>query len=93
MGLIPGGAYRNQRHVKDLLDAGNVDEAYVDLLSDPQTSGGLLFAVPENEAADMLRVFARADLGTEVSVVGRVLDDSADRPCIRLRDKVEVRRN
>ena len=90
MGLIPGGAYRNQEHVSGLLDAGEVGEVYVDLLSDPQTSGGLLFSVPENEAADMLRAFARADLGTEVSVVGRVLDDSADRPCIRLRDKVEV---
>ena len=90
MGLIPGGAYRNLEHVGGLLDAREVGEVYVDLLSDPQTSGGLLFSVPENEAADMLRAFARADLGTEVSVVGRVLDDSADRPCIRLRDKVEV---
>ena len=40
MGLIPGGAYRNQEHVSGLLDAGDVEEVYVDLLSDPQTSGG-----------------------------------------------------
>ena len=56
MGLIPGGAYRNQEHVSRLLDAGDVDEVYVDLLCDPQTSGGLLFAVPEEEAEEMLRV-------------------------------------
>ena len=63
MGLIPGGAYRNQRHVSGMLDAGGVDEVYVDLLSDPQTSGGLLFAVPEKEADGMLRALAKADLG------------------------------
>ena len=49
MGLIPGGAYRNRNHVAQLLEAGNTDEMYVDLLSDPQTSGGLLAAVPEEE--------------------------------------------
>lgn len=91
MGLIPGGAYRNQEHVSRLLDAGDVDEVYVDLLSDPQTSGGLLFAVPEEEAEEMLRVLVCADLGTKVSVVGKVIDHGVDRPCIRLRDKVEMR--
>ena len=91
MGLIPGGAYRNQEHVSDLLDAGNVDEVYVDLLSDPQTSGGLLFAVPEEEAEEMQRALARAELGTEVSVVGKVTGSGVDKPCIRLRDKVEMR--
>ena len=44
-----------------------------DLLSDPQTSGGLLFAVPEDEAERMLQAFEQADLGTKVSVVGRCL--------------------
>ena len=89
--VIPGGAYRNQEHVSGLLDAGDVDEVYVDLLSDPQTSGGLLFAVPEEEAEDMLRAFERADLGTKVSVVGRVTDSGVDRPGICLRDKAEMR--
>ena len=91
MGLIPGGAYRNQEHVSGLLDAGDVEEVYVDLLSDPQTSGGLLFAVPEDEAEHMLQAFEQADLGTKVSVVGRVLESGVDKPCIRLRNKAEMR--
>ena len=91
MGLIPGGAYRNQKHVSRLLDTGDVSEVYVDLLSDPQTSGGLLFAAPENEAEDLLRAFERADLGTKVSVVGRVLESGTDKPGIRLCDKVEIK--
>ena len=90
MGLIPGGAYRNQEHVRHLLDTGCVEEVYVDLLSDPQTSGGLLFAVPENEAENLLGAFERADLGTTVSVVGRVLESGTDKPGIRLCDKVEM---
>lgn len=91
MGLIPGGAYRNQRHVKDILDAGDVEEVWVDLLSDPQTSGGLLFAVPEDEAKAMLQALRRAGLGTEISVVGRVAESGAENPGIRLRRKVEMR--
>ena len=58
---------------------------------DPQTSGGLLFAVPEDEAERMLKAFEQADLGTKVSVVGRVLESGVDKPCIRLCHKVEMR--
>lgn len=84
MGLIPGGAYRNQRYAEDLLDPGDVEEVYVDLVSDPQTSGGLLLAVPEDEAGSLLKDLGKAGLGTEVSVVGRVAGCGA-RPAIRLR--------
>lgn len=72
MGLVPGGAYRNQRHAASILDAGDVEEVYLDLVSDPQTSGGLLIAVPEGEAAGLLGELTSAGLGTEVSVAGRV---------------------
>lgn len=84
MGLIPGGAYRNQKHAGRILDAGDVEEVYVDLVSDPQTSGGLLFAVPEDEAGDFLNALERAELGTKVSVVGKVTDSGVDDPVIRL---------
>ena len=82
--------YRNQEHVSHLLDAGGMEEVYVDLLSDPQTSGGLLFAVPEDEAQDMLQAFEQADLGTKVSLVGRVLESGVDKSCIRLCNKAEM---
>lgn len=72
MGLVPGGAYRNQRHAAPILDVGDVEEVYLDLVSDPQTSGGLLIAVPETEAGSLLREFRHAGIGTDVSVVGRV---------------------
>ncbi len=84
MGLIPGGAYRNQRHAAELLDAGDVEEVYVDLVSDPQTSGGLLLAVPEQEAGSLVKDLVRAELGTEVSVVGRITADGGQgRICLK----------
>lgn len=85
MGLVPGGAYRNREHVSALLHADGIQEVYLDLLCDPQTSGGLLLAVPEEEAAGLLKDLARADLGTEVSVVGRVIETGAEKAEIVLR--------
>lgn len=84
MGLIPGGAYRNQDHVKEVLDAGQVDEVYVDLLSDPQTSGGLLFALPEEEAEDFIKALESAGLETSVSLAGKVRKSGTDHPRIHL---------
>lgn len=55
MGFIPAGAYRN----RDFAEAGvkvvgDVARALQDICYDPQTSGGLLCAVPEAEAAACL---------------------------------------
>lgn len=74
MGLVPAGAYRNREFVQPDLDDGNVEEVYLDLLCDPQTSGGLLFSVPESEAAELLDDLRAQKIETEVSVIGRVLE-------------------
>ena len=51
MGLIPAGAYRNRDYAeKGVTVRGNVSRTMQDLLYDPQTSGGLLFALPEQDA-------------------------------------------
>ena len=55
MGLIPAGAYRNRAYVEAGVSVrGNISLAMQDILYDPQTSGGLLFAIPEEEAAACL---------------------------------------
>ena len=55
MGLIPAGAYRNLAYVEaDVCVRGNISLAMQDILYDPQTSGGLLFAIPEAEAESCL---------------------------------------
>lgn len=74
MGLVPAGAYRNRDFAGPFLDDGNVEEVYLDLLCDPQTSGGLLFSVPGSEAAGLLDDLRKMKMDTEVSVIGRVLE-------------------
>lgn len=73
MGLVPAGAYRNREYAADGLDVGNVEEVWIDLLCDPQTSGGLLFSIPAEEQDAFLKSLKQAGMETEVSVIGRVL--------------------
>jgi selenide,water dikinase len=55
MGLIPGGMYRNRDYVGGLcvIDA-TVKRELADIAFDPQTSGGLLVAIPMAEADALL---------------------------------------
>lgn len=51
MGLIPGGAYRNLEYLEEWLRWDEeIDETDRLILADPQTSGGLLMAVPGKRA-------------------------------------------
>jgi selenide, water dikinase len=60
-GAIPGGLKNNREFASCVVegDAG-IDAALVDLLYDPQTSGGLLIALPEPDAAALERMLPGA---------------------------------
>jgi selenide,water dikinase len=61
MGLIPAGAYRNREYAEaGVAVRGNVSLALQDIFYDPQTSGGLLFAIPAEEAEDCLAQMRQA---------------------------------
>lgn len=56
MGFIPAGAYRNREYVEGNIKVkGNISRALQDIFYDPQTSGGLLAAVPEACARDCMK--------------------------------------
>ena len=56
MGLLPAGAYRNRAYAEAGVTVhGSVSRTMQDLLYDPQTSGGLLMAVAEEDAEACLR--------------------------------------
>ena len=76
MGLIPAGAYKNRGYSIGKVDAGSVEEHYLDLLYDPQTSGGLLISVSPDNLKEMLADFDRANMDTKVSVIGKVAEKS-----------------
>ena len=76
-GNIPGGGRTNREHFSaGVRVQSGVDQALVDLLYDPQTSGGLLIAVAASHA-DVL-ASALASAGVVAARIGRVLaPDSA----------------
>lgn len=74
MGLIPAGSYNNKKYYKDKIEVGNAPEYIVDLLYDPQTSGGLLFSVDRKYLSEVLQAFDKAQMETKVSVIGEVAE-------------------
>lgn len=55
MGLVPANTYKNKGYLDDLvLLSSSVSEERSDLMFDPQTSGGLLIALPESGAGVFL---------------------------------------
>ena len=74
MGLIPAGAYKNRGYSIAQVDCGTVAEHYVDLLYDPQTSGGLLVSVSPEQAEEMIKDFAEKGMDTKISIIGKVLE-------------------
>lgn len=74
MGLIPAGTYRNKDYVGNQarIEEG-VSEVIIDLLFDPQTSGGLLISLPEDEVEKLLDYY-RIHLKSDFGIVGRVIE-------------------
>lgn len=71
-GNIPGGGRTNREHFeKGVSVAPGVDAALVDLLYDPQTSGGLLIAVSDSNAPDLISALAAA--GVVATRIGRAV--------------------
>lgn len=73
MGFIPAGAYRNREFAESsVLAEEGITRAMQDICYDPQTSGGLLFAVPEAEAAACLAEMQKAVPAARI--IGRVTE-------------------
>ncbi|HTX71645.1 MAG TPA: selenide, water dikinase SelD [Rectinemataceae bacterium] len=73
MGLVPEGTWRNRSgraRFVDGLDA--IDPVSVDILFDPQTSGGLLAALPRDEVKPALA--ALRDAGIPAALIGETVD-------------------
>lgn len=73
MGIIPAGMYNNKKHIEDdvHMEEG-VEEVVQDLLYDPQTSGGLLISIHEEDLEVALKRLATMT-DTKFDVIGRVI--------------------
>lgn len=68
-GLLPGGLHRNRDYRAKIVNMDTaVPQHLQDVLHDPQTSGGLLVALPSEEAQKLLS-------GLDAAVIGEVVSD------------------
>lgn len=74
MGLIPEGAYRNRSFTESKLDMGTVEEHWLDIFFDPQTSGGLLISTTPEEADCIMEELKAADMDTTYGIIGEVVE-------------------
>lgn len=73
MGIIPAGAYANMAHIERKIHIDDsINQAIVDCMYDPQTSGGLLISVDKEKAELLLEELK--GLNTEYALVGEVLE-------------------
>ena len=77
--MIPGGLDRNRDFRKDMVDISTkIPKFLQDILFDPQTSGGLLIAVPEEKADQLLESLHKNDIG-EAVIIGEVVAENRGR--------------
>ncbi len=75
MGLIPAGLYRNRDFRKGMVEfEPGVSTFQNDILFDPQTSGGLLMAVPPDKVNRMLDELHSAGV-TNATLIGEIIDN------------------
>jgi len=79
-GVYPGGLRSNKEYLEDRISADGVDQDDLLPLYDPQTSGGLLVAVPETRASALVGALEKR--GVMGAVVGEVVERTGVRVAV-----------
>ena len=79
MGLVPAGTYRNREFRINQVDIDTHLSPYLsDLFFDPQTSGGLLIALPQAKADELVKRLKEEGI-EEATLIGKVVDNPKER--------------
>jgi selenide, water dikinase len=82
-GIVPGGLSRNRDYRKSIVKTENgVDAITMEILFDPQTSGGLLISVPPGRAAILLERLRNTGL-PGASMIGEVTAETKGRIIVK----------
>src|SRR5262249_23238799 len=81
MGCVPQGSLDNLNGATVLVDWARTKETRKILLTDAQTSGGLLLCVPERNLEYVLRVLRKADTASAASI-GKIVPRRHRHPLI-----------
>jgi selenide,water dikinase len=83
-GMITGASQRNWNSYSNAIELASTLPAWAQaLLTDPQTSGGLLISVASNEATDVLQLLHQAQF-TQSCVIGHLQKPMNDQPHVRV---------
>jgi selenium donor protein len=72
-GVIPGGTFNNREFVDAVVDFGDLSRTSQLLVSDAQTSGGLLVCLPQKDADLYLEELHTSGI-LDACIIGRVVD-------------------
>ena len=78
MGMIPGGTSRNKEFRARMVDAVGIGDVMLDILFDPQTSGGLFMSVGPDKAGLLLSALKEAGVA-DAAIVGEVVSHPKQR--------------
>jgi len=78
MGMIPGGTYRNKEFRSKMVDSAGIADVMLDILFDPQTSGGLFVSVSADKASLLLARLKEAGV-IDAAIVGEVVSHPKQR--------------
>jgi selenide, water dikinase len=74
-GMVPGGASKNRIFFEKFIQVGkSVDRAMLDLMFDPQTSGGLLISLKKEEGKAFIEKMETLEQKTWI--IGKIINDS-----------------
>jgi selenide,water dikinase len=78
MGLVPAGAHKNREFFQRAVHfEPSVDRVLQDILFDPQTSGGLLICIGQNEAHELLDALKKKGI-QDAAMIGEVISDGGE---------------
>ena len=82
IGLVPVGSYRNREHyLPQVINRQRVAPEIVDILADPQTSGGLLISVAAGRLSQLTAQLEAA--GCNAFMIGRIVEEHPGQMLIR----------
>jgi len=82
IGLVPVGSYRNREHyLPKVVNRERVSAEIVDVLADPQTSGGLLISVSAEKLSQLTTQLEAA--GCDAFHIGRIVTDHSGQMLIK----------
>jgi selenide,water dikinase len=83
MGLVPAGTQRNREFRSNMIEMANeISDDIMNILFDPQTSGGLLIAIAAENAEGLLQELHRHGVA-DAAIVGEILAEPKGKIVIR----------